>query len=140
MQLTFFLISHSFLPLKISPPFWSTDLHQIIWRKSPNEALFVILFNTRGLKCHTMYNQLFITEPCRSNSPENKNMKEHNVLHFPYCCIANLYSRIADKPSKGSNSNTSKNGSILSLTFLFALNLGLKKLGSVGWKIFLFFV
>ena len=48
--------SLSLFPLKVSPPFWSTTLHQIIWRYSQNEAIFVILVKTKCLKCYTMYN------------------------------------------------------------------------------------
>ena len=45
--LTPFWISCSCLPSKVCPSFWSTTLHQTIWRYSQNEAIFIILFKTK---------------------------------------------------------------------------------------------
>ena len=41
-----------------------------------------------------------------------ENIKWHIFLDFCHCCNANLYSNMADKLSKGSNSSTFKNVSI----------------------------
>ena len=59
-----------------------------------------------------MYNILIIIHPCRSHEQFfRKHKRMANFLNFPYCRNVNL-SRMADKLSKGSNSNTFKNGSI----------------------------
>ena len=72
---------------------------------------------TKCLKCYTMYNTLLINK-LLSNMQATwanvsiENIKWHIFWDFCCCCNANLYSRMADKLYKGSNSSTFNNVSI----------------------------
>ena len=72
---------------------------------------------TKCLKCYTMYNTILISKLLSSMQVtwanfSTENIKWHIFFDFCCCCNANLYSRMADKLSKGSNSSTLKNVSI----------------------------
>ena len=59
-------------------------------------------------KCYTVYNTLLILS---SMHVTWANLSTENIIFLDFCCCcnANLYYRMADKLSKGSNSSTFKN-------------------------------
>ena len=107
------------LNLLLVPPFESLSSIQeynlVLDTRMKQYLLFWL--KTKCLKCYTMYNILLSNRLLSSMHVtwanfSTEKIKWHIFLDFCCCCNANLYSKMADKLSKGSNSSTFKNVSV----------------------------